>query len=555
MRTPAARTLADYGIIARRSWWLIAGATAAALAAGIGYTAVTDKVYESTTSVLVMPTATDTDVTGSRTSGQVNLDTEAQLVKSTEVAQDAAEILSVPSTEDFSERVSVTVPPNTSVLKISFRAETPEAAQAGTTAFSEAYLAHRRSAATASIEDAIAAARTSLEALDTEIDGVEGELDALGPGADRTALESNLDNLSREAGEVESAIAVMEAEQRAVNPGRVINRPTVPETPVSPNPLFNLAAALGAGLPVGVMLAWARHRLVRRVRYPADLIDRCELDVLCSVPKAVKFQRREVFGAYSPGGRVFSQMRNVIASQLTGDQRVVVVAGVAPGPAASVVAGNLATAMARAGDRVTAVAADPGTTVGLPELFGTAPVPGLADVWSGRVPLSEAMQPAPRQPILSVVGPGAAARAAGPTSEAAAETFAELAEAGRFVIVDAPPLSCSADAQLLAAHADAVILAVRSQRDSIAETAAAAVAMRQIETPLLGAVLLPGSLGPLGNVPMPEDGPPSGPTRPRRGPRVAADETPTDTLETVPDATEPIGIARARRSEPAAEPR
>ncbi len=79
--------------------------------------------------------------------------------------------------------------------------------------------------------------------------------------------------------------------------------------------------------------------------------------------------------------------------------------------------------------------------------------------------------------------------------------------------------------------------------------------MRQIETPLLGAVLLPGSLGPMGNVPMPEDGPPSGPTRSRRGPRVAADETPTDTLETVPDATEPIGIARARRGEPAAEPR
>ncbi len=556
MRTPAARTLADYGIIARRSWWLIVGTTAAALAAGVCYTAVTEKVYESTTSVLVMPTPTDTDVSGARTSGPVNLDTEAQLVKSTEVAQDAAEILAAPSADELSEQVSVTVPPNTSVLKISFRADTPEAAQAGTTAFSEAYLAHRRGAATASIEDAITAARTSLAALYTEIDGVEGELDSLGPDADRTALESNLDNLNREAGEVESAIAVMEAEQSAVNPGRVINRPTVPEAPISPDPLFNLAAALGAGLPIGVMLAWIRHRLARRVRYPADLVDRCELDVLCSVPKAVKFQRREVFSAYSPGGRVFSQMRNVIASQLTEDQRVVVVAGVAPGPAASVVAGNLATAMARAGDRVTAVAADPGTTVGLPELFGTAPVPGLADVWSGRVALEEAMQPAPRQPILSVVGSGAAARAAGPTSEAAAETFAKLAEAGRFVVVDAPPLSCSADAQLLAAHADAVILAVRAQRDSLAETAAAAVAMRQIDTPLLGAVLLPSSLGPMGSMPVPEHGPESGARSSRRGgPRVHADETPTDSLETVPDATEPIGIGRVRRNEPAAETR
>ncbi|WP_051325467.1 Wzz/FepE/Etk N-terminal domain-containing protein [Glycomyces tenuis] len=560
MRTPAARTLADYGIIARRSWWLIVGTVAVALAAGICYTAATEKVYESTASVLVMPTATDTDVAGARTAGQINLDTEAQLVKSTEVAQAAAERLEGPPADELSQQVSVTVPPNTSVLKISFRAADPETARAGTVAFSEAYLAHRMAAATASLEGSITATQTSLDALDTEIGGVEDQLASLDDGDDPTALESTLDNLNREAGELESHIAALEAEQSAVTAGRIINQPTLPDSPVSPNPLFNLAAAFGAGLPLGLMLAWARHRLARRVCYPADLVERCETDVLGSVPKSVKFQRREVFGAYSPGGRVFSQMRNVISSQLTGEQRVVVVAGVAPGPAASVVAANLATAMARAGDRVTAVAANPSTTVGLPELFGTEPVPGLADVWSGRVDLSEAMQAAPRQPILSVVGPGAAARAAGPTSEAAAATFAKLAEAGRFVIVDAPPLSCSADAQLLAAHADAVILAVQSQRDSVSETSAASVAMRQIDTPLLGAVLLPSSLGPMGNVPMP-----GGQTRelPRSrrgtGSGMSADETPTDSLEAVDDAPgrsdAPVPVDGARSRRPAAETR
>lgn len=537
MRTPAARTLADYGVIARRSWWLIVGTIAVALAAGIGYTELTDEVYESTASVLVMPTATDTDVAGARTSGQINLDTEAQLVKSTEVAQAAAERLGVPATAELSERVSVTVPPNTSVLKIAFLAEDPETARAGTIAFSEAYLDHRMAAATASLEGSITTARTSLDALNTEIDGVEDELASLDEGEDRTTLESTLDNLSREAGELESSIAALEAEQSAAMPGRIINEPTLPDTPASPDPLFNLAAAFGAGLPLGLALAWARHRLARRVGHPADLVERCEVDVLGSVPKSVGFQRREVFGAYSPGGRVFSQMRNVISSQLTGDRHVVVVAGVAPGPAASVVAANLATAMARAGDRVTAVAANPSTTVGLPELFGTEPVPGLADVWSRRIGLAEAMRAAPRQPVLSVIGPGAAARAAGPTSEAAAETFASLAEAGRFVIVDAPPLSCSADAQLLAAHADAVILAVQSQRDSVSETSAAVVAMRQIDTPLLGAVLLPSSLGPMSNVPMPDTGQANGlPLSRRGGPGVAADETPTDSLEAVDGA-------------------
>jgi Mrp family chromosome partitioning ATPase len=219
-----------------------------------------------------------------------------------------------------------------------------------------------------------------------------------------------------------------------------------------------------------------------------------------------------------------------VSSQLTHHQRVIVVAGVAPGPAASVVAANLATAMARAGDRATAVAANPSTTVGLPELFGTDSVPGLADVWSGRVDLGEATHAAPRQPSLNVIGPGAAARATGPTSEAAAETFSKLAEAGRFVVVDAPPLSCSADAQLLAGHADAVILAVQSGRDSIGETAAAALAMRQIDTPLLGAVLLPNVLGPMNTVPLP------GARRETPLREVSQDETPTDSLEPVEGA-------------------
>ncbi|MCC3764959.1 hypothetical protein K3N28_18020 [Glycomyces sp. TRM65418] len=536
MRTPAARTLADYGVILRRSWWLVTGTVVAAVAAGFAYTAQSEEVYESTSSVLVLPTASDTAVTGARTAGQVNLDTEAQLVKSTEVAEAAAEALGSDPDADLLSRVSVTVPPNTAVLEIGFRAGDPEAAQAGAVAFSEAYLAHRRAGASAALQNAITAAAVGLDGVEDDIAAAESELDRMDEGEDRAGRESDLDALRREAGDLEAEIAALEAQQGAIAPGRVINQAPVPQAPVSPNGLFNLAAALGLGLPLGLVLAWARHRLARKVAYPTDLVERCELDVLASVPPTVKFQRREVFGAYSPGGRVFAQLRNVVASQLTHDQRVVVVAGVAPGPAASVVAANLATAMARAGDRVTVVAANPSTTVGLPELFGTDPVPGLADVWSGRVDLAQVAQAAPRQPSLNVIGPGAAARAAGPTSEAAAETFAKLAEAGRFVVVDAPPLSCSADAQLLAGHADAVILAVQSQRDAIGETAAAAVAMRQIDTTLLGAILLPSVLGPMTTVPLPTARRDAGGDAPARSPRqVSADETPTDSLEPVED--------------------
>nr|BFF27462.1 hypothetical protein GCM10025732_54270 [Glycomyces mayteni] len=64
MRTPAARTLADYGVIVRRSWWLVIGTVAAALAAGVAYTELSPEVYESTAAVLVLPTEGDTAVQG-----------------------------------------------------------------------------------------------------------------------------------------------------------------------------------------------------------------------------------------------------------------------------------------------------------------------------------------------------------------------------------------------------------------------------------------------------------------------------------------------------------
>ena len=90
-----------------------------------------------------------------------------------------------------------------------------------------------------------------------------------------------------------------------------------------------------------------------------------------------------------------------------------------------------------------------------------------------------------------------------------------------------------------------MILAVQSGRDSIGETAAAALAMRQIDTPLLGAVLLPNVLGPMNTVPLPgarREGPPE--------PQVSEDETPTDSLEPVEETTQVIPAVRS-----SAEPR
>ena len=115
--------LGDYLRLAKRRWWAIALGLLVGLSAGYAFTATRSQEYTATASVLVQPVATDTEVVNGRTTGAVNLDTEAQLVRSSKTAQAARDLLRTESDlTTLIERVSVTVPPNTAVLAITYTA-------------------------------------------------------------------------------------------------------------------------------------------------------------------------------------------------------------------------------------------------------------------------------------------------------------------------------------------------------------------------------------------------------------------------------------------------
>jgi Mrp family chromosome partitioning ATPase len=125
-------------------------------------------------------------------------------------------------------------------------------------------------------------------------------------------------------------------------------------------------------------------------------------------------------------------------------------------------------------------------------LLGVRAVPGLSDVLAGKVPLSAALQRAPRHPWLRVITTGGTASAAGLLqSQALRETLAELRAIAAYVVIEAPSAAASAEAQGLASIADAAILAVELRRTRRAEAQDAAEQLRRVGTPLLGAVVLP----------------------------------------------------------------
>lgn len=554
MSAPApARTIGDYLDIVRRHRWILIAVTVLGLVAGAGYSALAPKKYVSQTSVLVQPTgAEEVELAQGRTKTEINLDTEAQLVKSTEVAALAAERLG--ETElapaDLAGQVSVTVPPNTSILTIGFTANGPHRAQAGAEAFASAYLTHRAGSAQARLTEQATAAEEELRALREERDALSDQLDRLNSNSSRYAdVRNDRDLLDNEIAELTAGHSQLRTVAESVGSGKIISEAAVPTAAASPHYLVSMSSGTLVGFLLALCVVALRTRFAVRVWHPSDVSRRCGVEVLATLPNRLETKATDVFGAFGPGGRVFGKLRNEVVASLGRPPRVIVVAGVAPGSASSVVTANLAAAMSRSGEATTAVATYPGGGhISVVSLLGTRSVPGLSDVFADRVGLDKAMQRAARQPSLTVIGPGGCATAAGPSRDVMSDVYERLRADSSYIVVDAAAMAVSSDAQLLASTADAVLLTVECGRDRIDEVTEAVEAVLRIDAPLLGAVVLPRNTIPAASLETAaEEERPALPRRPAPRPRPdshesenpPADDTPTDTMPKIDDRAAP----------------
>ena len=111
------------GRMVRRHWWLLCVGVVVGLGCGALALAANRPVYASSTSVLVLPIGNT----------EVNLQTEAQLARSTQTAADAAALLAqslptaAPDDIDHVRGADVEVLPNTSVLLIRYERTRPAA--------------------------------------------------------------------------------------------------------------------------------------------------------------------------------------------------------------------------------------------------------------------------------------------------------------------------------------------------------------------------------------------------------------------------------------------
>lgn len=486
--------LADYAVVMRRHWWVVIAGVLLGIAVGGAVTVLQPPVYESTTSVQMLATGFDeAAVAGSRSKGTINPDTEARLVTSVVVARRARDLLRSPvDPAELRERVSVEVPPSTSILDITFAAASPLEAQAGSQAFAQAYLANRLDSARAELTDQVTALRSQIGQLQSQLQQLTEQISRLSPTSGRRAyLETQRSNLSTELASLTNRLNQLQT--TPVTGGRIISDAQLPREPSQPVVALNLAGAATAGLLLALLISYLRERHDSRLRRGIDTERRAGVRLLVELPSHPRLSIDDVAPGSGVRARLFDRLRNEVEAALPDGHRLIVVTGASPGAAATLVSANLATAFARAGNEVTLVCGhlSAGTAAGglLSRLLRVAPVPGLGDVLRGCLSLSEVAQPVPRHPGLLVVA-AATGITYGQPPDALRGLFADLRRSGRYVIVDAPSAAVSADAQRLGSLADAAIIAVERRRTRHREVVDAAEQLWRVGTPLLGAVVL-----------------------------------------------------------------
>jgi capsular polysaccharide biosynthesis protein/MinD-like ATPase involved in chromosome partitioning or flagellar assembly len=468
--------LADYAGVLRRRWWLILALAVIGTLASVGYFKVSHKVYIATASVYVTANGgTANQVAGGRTTGAVNLDTEAQVVQSATVAQAAAKLMHATETlPQLIKRVSVTVPANSQVLSISCQASSSDGAASCAQSFAQAFLSYTSSSTTASATSQISALQSKINALQSTSAKLTVEVGSLADNSSqRGAAQEQLSSDQGQLSSLNSQVAQLTAELTNPSGGSILTNAIPPSSASSPKPLLIFPSGLLAGLLIGLILAFIVDRRDRRIRSPRDL-EKINVPVLMSLPQKRSAVELAVASPRSQVGRDFSGLAHLLSSSLGAGSHVILVTGARAGHGVSLVAANLAVSLSRNQPDVTLVCADLEGSV-IPAMIGLPSGPGLADLLAVGSPVGDAGEQVAVAPRLRVITPGSAAMIGNEDlqQDAVERLMTSLRSMARWIIVEAPSVTSGPDAYTLAQTADAAVLVVevpRTRSDQVLES-------------------------------------------------------------------------------------
>jgi capsular exopolysaccharide synthesis family protein len=254
-----------------------------------------------------------------------------------------------------------------------------------------------------------------------------------------------------------------------------------------------LTLSFGISLAFAIGLAFFFEQIDNRIRTPQELKAHLGIPFLGMVPALAKNETADPLltdGVSANFVEAFKTIRtSVLFSSAEDGLRSLVVTSAGPGEGKSIVAANLAMALAQAGQRVLLIDADM-RRPRVHEIFDLPQEPGLSNVLTGHSRMADAMKKSPVNGLwLLCAGhiPPNPAELLG--SRRYLDFIASLEDHFDWAIIDTPPVLAVADSTIAANDASGVVFVVASDNTSRQAARAAVEQLDSAHAHLVGSVL------------------------------------------------------------------
>ena len=297
---------------------------------------------------------------------------------------------------------------------------------------------------------------------------------------------------------------------------RVVETANLPGAPIYPRVALNVALGLLGGFLFGLGLPLLREQLDSSVKTPSDVEEKLRVTFLGLLPdlehnddtsskKGRRRRRSSLTERAAPVGRPELVVHNRPTSGVAEAARsirtnlmfmnpdrpckVILISSAAPSEGKTTVACSIAIALAQGGKRVCIVDADL-RRPRLHRIFDRAGDAGLTNALIGDETVAEIAKPTVVPNLWSIpAGPLPPNPADLLQSERFRKFMKEMRESFDHVIVDSPPLIAVTDSAIISTLVDGTIFVVRAFQTGRHVSAQGLRALRDVEAPLVGAVL------------------------------------------------------------------
>jgi succinoglycan biosynthesis transport protein ExoP len=463
----------DYLTVLRRRWFVIAIVTGLVLGAALYHESRLSKVYEASGAFVV----------AAGSSGVSDAATEAKIVESSAVHAFALKAAPQVGT------VSTNVDPGESVVTVTAESGIPAEAANTVNAHMTAYLDYTRQTQSDLYTGAVAALTPSIVDLQNQINQLSAaaQLDPTGPQAEQRQ------NLVNQQQQLKDKLQSLQIDTTlAGQSATIVSTAQAPTSPASPKPLQDGLIALGAGLLLGIALAFILELLDDSIKTRDDLQQALgdEIPVLAAIPR-MRTLRPEIVTLQKPASISAEAYRSLrTAVYFVGIDRggCFEITSAKGKEGKTLTACNLAVAAARAGRRVVLIDCDLRQPA-VHKYLGLSNDSGFTSVLLG-TPVSRAGQHIPGVDNLTVLtsGPLPPNPSELLGGERCREVLRQLGADGALVVLDTAPLLPVTDAAALSASVDAVILVARAKTSTKRQIRSALEVLRQVDAPVVGSV-------------------------------------------------------------------